>query len=338
MQALSIAQVQGHHTISAILKSAFRPVGALDDITDDGHASSGISVGAAAGNGVPQLQDARVFGTTQQLCFSVQGGCTGHPLPQQQHLTSLFAASRDGQVSAIRALIKGSAVVDKARGDGSTPFSIACQNGHAEAVKVLVEAGARVNRATKGGPTPLFVACQNGHVDTVKILVGAGAAVNRQTKDAAATPLFVASQNGHAEVVAVLLASGATVNRLMKNGSTPLFAASIAGHTDVVHALVMAGADTTKRVTGQTALSIARSKGHDAIAAIIRLASTVTTGRGRRDGPNTNTVPDPRIVVGTPLHAGQRRPQQVVGVTDGDEQSASSTVRKPQGQNTTSSM
>jgi len=89
-----------------------------------------------------------------------------------------------------------------------------------------------------------------------------------------ATPLFMASQEGHADVVKLLLAAGSDISKGISSGVTPLMVASEGGHVDIVQVFLDAKADLslTINVNGKdyTALSLAKSHGHDDVVALLK--------------------------------------------------------------------
>ena len=102
----------------------------------------------------------------------------------------------------------------------------------------------------------------------MKCLADKGANVNQADKDGA-TPLFCVADNGHLDVVKYLVGKSTDVNQAMANGATPLSIAAQEVHTGVVEYLLKAGADKSVKAQGWTALSIAESKGHRAVAALL---------------------------------------------------------------------
>jgi ankyrin repeat protein len=75
-------------------------------------------------------------------------------------------------------LLQHGASIDKARSDGASPLSIACQGGHTDTVRMLLLHGASVNMPTVDGATPLYVSCWNGHQDATRLLLQHGATVD----------------------------------------------------------------------------------------------------------------------------------------------------------------
>jgi ankyrin repeat protein len=69
-----------------------------------------------------------------------------------------LAASQNGHVAIVKALLEADAAVNQAETDGCTPLYIASQEGHVAIVKALIEADAAVNQAHTDGRTPLLAA------------------------------------------------------------------------------------------------------------------------------------------------------------------------------------
>ena len=71
-----------------------------------------------------------------------------------------------------RALIEAGANVNEDDSDGVTPLFAASREGNATMVRALLEAGADY-KETKSGTCPYTIAKQNGHKDVVQALVKA---------------------------------------------------------------------------------------------------------------------------------------------------------------------
>ena len=83
-------------------------------------------------------------------------------------------------------------------------------------------------------------------------------------------PLLVSAQKGNPKVTEILLEKRADINKASKRGQTPLFMAALYGSKEVVVTLLAAGADkAVSTATGLTALSIARERVFDEIAALL---------------------------------------------------------------------
>src|SRR6188472_1653639 len=73
----------------------------------------------------------------------------------------LVDAVKDGNVEAVRALLKGRVDVNAPQGDGTTALHWAVQQDDLDTVGLLIGAGARVDVANDNGVTPLYLACTN---------------------------------------------------------------------------------------------------------------------------------------------------------------------------------
>ena len=141
-------------------------------------------------------------------------------------VTALYVASRTGQVTAVRELLRAvgklrpaeaRAVLLATNGtDGGTCLHAAAADGHLEVVKALMEfPGAdALLPLTKAddGSTALHMAAGLGHTEVVRCLAPRAGraglvAVNRFDL----TPLGVAAHNGHAQAAAVLVAAAAAL-------------------------------------------------------------------------------------------------------------------------------
>ena len=116
-----------------------------------------------------------------------------------------------------------------------TPLMAASANGHLAVVEALVRAGADKEAKDLNGCTPLIIASDNGRLTVVEALVRAGA--DKEAKDKNGyTPLLSASTYGRLTVVEVLIRAGAEKEAKV-NGGTALMAASHQGYLGIVEAL-----------------------------------------------------------------------------------------------------
>ena len=173
----------------------------------------------------------------------------------------LCRASDDGDVEAVEALLKAGA--DK---DAAVEYS----DVHPELSAENAKAGGSRGKKGVGKWTPLLNVCLRGHGKIVKLLLEAGADVNKVgANGGSASPLFAAAQKGNLNVVKALLEAGAEKDKAMEDGRTPLLFASYFGHADIVAALLQAGADKLATFNGQSALEIARQKGHSRVVSVL---------------------------------------------------------------------
>ncbi|MBI2823819.1 MAG: PQQ-binding-like beta-propeller repeat protein [Planctomycetia bacterium] len=111
----------------------------------------------------------------------------------------------------------------------------AVRNGDAGAIKALLDQGADVNRKNEIGMTALLIACSKGQVDVIKLLVERGADVNARDGIWYQTPLSTAVGRGNAEVVEFLIDKGAA------DVDAAVVAAAAGGKSAVLQAVLAGG-------------------------------------------------------------------------------------------------
>jgi len=146
--------------------------------------------------------------------------------------------------------------------------------GDTERVRALARVDRRaLAEQSEDGWTALHLASHFGRTDTVAALLAAGAAVHaRSANEMCNQPIHAAAAGSAAvAVVTQLLASGADVNAIQTGGFTALHEAAFKGDMALADLLLAHGADTGRRTdTGQTAETIAREHGHEALARRLR--------------------------------------------------------------------
>jgi ankyrin repeat protein len=160
--------------------------------------------------------------------------------------TPLYTAACRGDVEAVCELLRHGACVGPGT-DGFSPLLAASIAGHVEVVKKLICAGSDVNLQDDDGSTPLWWAANGGHARVVHELLYAGA--DTECSFIGTTPLFAAAQNGKCEVVEVLLRGGANIHTLSTNGYTALAVAVSKRHTAVASLLLDHGARVDEEMT-----------------------------------------------------------------------------------------
>jgi cytohesin len=123
---------------------------------------------------------------------------------------------------------------------GFTPLHRAARYGDKELVELLIANGADVNAKDKWGYTPLLWAIFSRDKDMMKLLIAKGADVNYTPKDDY-PPLHGAVANEDKDMVELLLAKGANVNATEK-GQTAMSLAKKKGHSEIVELLRKHGA------------------------------------------------------------------------------------------------
>ena len=153
-------------------------------------------------------------------------------------------AAQQGDLAAVRTLLRGGADVNAAQGDGMTALHWAALDGHVEMAKVLIYAGANLESTTRlGGYTPLHLASMHAHAGVTAVLLEGGANAHALTTTGV-RPLHLAAASGRPAALAALLERGADVNaRESFAGRTPLMFAVASNALEAVRALLEAGAD-----------------------------------------------------------------------------------------------
>jgi ankyrin repeat protein len=199
--------------------------------------------------------------------------------------TTLAKAVRDGDVVAVRALLKRPNAAKEAEADGTTalhwatdrddlaiaqrlikagadvkavnrygftPLYSAAVNGNRAMLELLLAHGADANTASPQGETTLMTAARTGKVDAVKLLLDSGADVNAKESWKHQTALMWAAHEGNTETVKLLLDEGAKVDDRSIFGWTPLLFAVRQGQIDTIRVLLAAGANINEKLPDGT--------------------------------------------------------------------------------------
>ena len=146
----------------------------------------------------------------------------------------------------------------------------AVKNGDATAVRALLGRGADVDARQSDGATALHWAAHLNDLEAADLLIRAGAAVDA-TNDLGVTPLWVATTAGSAAMVAKLLEARGDPNIAPDTGGTPLMIAARQGNVAAVRSLLAHGADASVRegAQGQTALMWAVARRHPRVVQVL---------------------------------------------------------------------
>ncbi|MYN66557.1 MAG: hypothetical protein F4X11_16255 [Acidobacteria bacterium] len=159
----------------------------------------------------------------------------------------LIQAVKNGNATAVRALLDRGADVDARQGDGATALHWAAHLNDLQAADLLIRAGAAVDAANDLGVTPLWVATTGGSAAMVSKLLEARAEPDI-APDTGGTPLMIAARQGNVAAVRALLAHGADMNATEgAQGQTALMWAVARRHPQVVRVLLEVGADPHAR-------------------------------------------------------------------------------------------
>jgi ankyrin repeat protein len=163
---------------------------------------------------------------------------------------ALVDAARNGDLAAVRSLLRSGADANAVAPDGSTAVHWAVHRGSLEMLNALLAAGARGDRLTRYNVAPLTLAAQTGDAPIVERLLAAGVDPDT-TSEEGQTALMTAARNGNPATVRALLRHGAHVGLAESfRGQTALMFAAGEGNTAVVALLLESGAALTQRSTG----------------------------------------------------------------------------------------
>jgi ankyrin repeat protein len=163
--------------------------------------------------------------------------------------TPLMAASRAGNLNAVRYLIdRGADVRARTKSGYTALYGAASWPGNAAIIQTLLEHGADANAEVEVSQpihelfTPVLAATMHGDADSLERLLAKGGNVNRQGRNYGPTPLIMAATTGSEATIRLLLRAGADLNAKDALGNTPLKWARRRGETSIVRLLDKADA------------------------------------------------------------------------------------------------
>lgn len=162
----------------------------------------------------------------------------------------LHAAAYEGNITALRSLIREGAALEETDGRGRTALHIAAYASHEDAVRVLAEAGANMNALEKQDYDIVTIAAVANDLPMLKAALELGASAGNITSPYEGTALIAAAHLGHHEVVGILIKAGAPLDHVNNLGWTALMEAVVLGdggpdHVRCAKHLINAGADRT---------------------------------------------------------------------------------------------
>ncbi|KAK2763320.1 phosphate system positive regulatory protein pho81 [Arachnomyces sp. PD_36] len=181
-------------------------------------------------------------------------------------------AVRGGNPAIVQLLIEdyGVDVETPTAGNGETPLMRVSSSvvNPVSCANMLFSHGAEVNAGDYGGRTALHYAAERGSDTVVDLLLARGADI--QANNAQAQPLFDAVKGGNMKIVRTLLEAGSAINTRNSWGETPLHRAAFEGSIEIIKYLIDAGVETNaKSKTDATALHRAAEGGHKEIIQLL---------------------------------------------------------------------
>ena len=200
------------------------------------------------------LDGAAAAGAAEEARLAAQGGrgldddnpAYNELLGVQGGHTALLLAVREGQVSAVDALLDGGANIDQVSdGDHTSPMLMAAINGHYDLVLRLLTRGANPNLASNAGAAPLFAVLNKEWAPSTRTPQPAFQLQQKATYLEVVDALLKAKANPNARLSRSLWYT--TYNRdnlgVDFTGATPFFRAAYATDISAMTLLLAAGAD-----------------------------------------------------------------------------------------------
>jgi ankyrin repeat protein len=173
----------------------------------------------------------------------------------------LVSAAGRGDTEAIKRFVEQDSGQELIKQAGDKAVLAASRNGQLEIVSALLNAG--VVAKGEGGNAALLAASSDGSAEIVQALLEAGADANARTgregKRLDDSALMIASLHGHKEVVEALLAKGAKQEERNRFGETASMQAAVAGFPEIVRVLASGTDVNAHDIDGNSALMLARN-------------------------------------------------------------------------------
>ena len=197
--------------------------------------------------------------------------------PNEQGMTPIMIASKEGRTAVVGALAAKLADTSKADNKGNTALMWAALSGFQNIVKMLLASLSLmspddpkgVNAKNDDGKNSLIFAAEGGHTDTVKLLIDRGADI--KARDGRGhSALHYAGAGGHTSTIKRLIENHADVNARDGKDRTPLYYAIVRGHVETAELLIENKADiNAKNNEGKTPVMLAAEGGHRDIVKLL---------------------------------------------------------------------
>lgn len=190
----------------------------------------------------------------------------------------LHAAAARGDVADIEARIAAGENKEALDARRRTPLHVAVYRKQHDAARALIRLGADPNKLDIDRYDIITIAAVANDVPMLKIALEGGGNPKAVTSRYDGTALIAAAHLGHAEVVRTLIAARAPLDHVNNLQWTALIESIVLGdggsnHTETLRALVEAGANVNiPDGSGATPLTLARSRGHRDMVAILEKA------------------------------------------------------------------
>ena len=228
---------------------------------------SGADVNAVGGESLSALHIASGKGLTEVVAFLMKNGADINRPERSGGCTPLMIAVALKNLETVSKLLELGADVSAVDLEGNSALHNACKNNISNIIAELISHGADLNQRNNEGKTPFMRIAQQGHPETVRSLLELGADVNVMDLYGNTALHFACGKGDFLKIVDILLTNGADINHRGDQGYTPLMVASQQGCLQAVIKLLDLGSEVDILSDyGESALNIARKKGHTAIA------------------------------------------------------------------------
>ncbi|KAI5202583.1 hypothetical protein E4T39_04622 [Aureobasidium subglaciale] len=191
--------------------------------------------------------------------------CTDIDVQDSNQWTPLMEASWNGQVSAVKALLKAGCNAMYSTREGLNACICAVQGDESEVVKLLLAHNSDIaTLVDKDNETALHIACRQNQIEMVKLLLEARPSALKVENSAGYTPLHVAACRDQTEMIALILTyDEVDSHHKTRRGCTPLQEAAAHGAQEAVKLLMaVEGTDLrAKTVGGRTLFTLSAAKG-----------------------------------------------------------------------------